>query len=377
MKFIYITLLSLLLFTCKDQKAEVNLDPAQSGSLLYTSVSKKQFDAQNMQIDTLKTRQFIEGVDVTGFIDVPPQNKAKVNTFFEGYVVKIIHLVGDVVKKGQLIATLEHPDYVDIQQNFIEVSEQLNYLNAEYKRQQELFNENITSEKNYLKAKSTYKSNLARYNGLKKTIEMMNLNPDKVEKGIITSKINLYAPISGSITKVNVNKGEFVSSSTEIVEIINTDHIHLELVLFEKDILKIKKGQEIRFKIPESSSKRYKAEVHLVGNAIDAQDRTIQVHAHIDDPEVSQLIAGMFVEAQIITSNFSARALPKKAVIKEDSNYYALSLKEQTPEAYIFERIKIIPEFENEEYIAIKSSKNFEGQKFLIDGVFMLSTESE
>lgn len=372
MKSIYITVLSLLFLTCKEQKTDINKEPTKSKTSKFISISKEQFEAQNMHIDSLKIHQFSQDINVTGFIDVPPQNKAKVNTFFEGYVVNILHLVGDVVKKGQLIATLEHPYYIEIQQNFLETSEQLSYLKAEYNRQLELFNENITSEKNYLKAKSTYKSNLAHYNGLKKTIEMMNLNPDAIEKGIITSKLNLYAPIDGSITKVNVNQGEFVSTSTEIVEIINTEHIHLELMIFEKDILKVKKGQKIRFKIPESSSKMYNAEVHLVGTSIDAQNRTITVHAHIEDMENSQFISGMFIEAQIITSNFTSFALPKKALIKEDNQYYALTLKEQTSETYTFEKIKVFPEFETEEFIAINFKTEFNGQKFLIDGVFML-----
>lgn len=106
-----------------------------------------------------------------------------------------------------------------------------------------MFEEKITSQTNYLKAESTYQSSLASYNGLRQKLQMMSINPKDVEQGQISSSINLYAPINGYVTKVNISNGSFVSSSSELLEIVNTDHIHLELNVFEKDILNIKKEQ--------------------------------------------------------------------------------------------------------------------------------------
>ncbi len=76
---------------------------------------------------------------------------------------------------------------------------------------------------------------------------MLNINPSSVEKGIITSTINLYSPIEGYITKVNISNGVYVSPTDAIMEIVDTDHIHLELSVFEKDILNIPMvaGQDI------------------------------------------------------------------------------------------------------------------------------------
>ena len=87
-----------------------------------------------------------------------------------------------------------------------------------------------------------------------------------------------------------------MSSASELLEIVNTDHIHLELSVFEKDILKIKKDQKIEFKIPESSDKTFDAAVHLVGTSINT-DRTIKVHGHINDEESNNFISGMYIEA--------------------------------------------------------------------------------
>ena len=375
MKNIYILTLLFLLFNCENSKT--NTEISQDDNVLYNTIelSKAQFESQNMKLGKIEKHSFKNTIKTSGFLDVPPQNKASVSSFFEGYVKRTPLLIGDEVKKGQLVVSLENPSYVEIQQNYLEVLEQLTYLKSEFERQKTLFEENITSQKNYLKAQSTYKSNLAHHNGLKQKLKMMNINPESVEKGIITSTINLYAPISGSVSKVNVSNGSFVSASSQIIEIINTDHTHLELSVFEKDVLDIKKGQLIEFTIPESSATVFKAEVHLVGTSIDETNRTIKVHGHINDENQSHLIMGMFIEANIITEDIISFALPKHAVITSDNSSYALALKNQVNENFSFEKVNLETGKETENYIEILNADELKDYKFLINGAFMLLSE--
>ena len=375
MKNIYILTLLFLLFNCENSKT--NTEISQDDNVLYNTIelSKAQFESQNMKLGEIEKHSFKNTIKTSGFLDVPPQNKASVSSFFEGYVKRTPLLIGDEVKKGQLVVSLENPSYVEIQQNYLEVLEQLTYLKSEFERQKTLFEENITSQKNYLKAQSTYKSNLAHHNGLKQKLKMMNINPESVEKGIITSTINLYAPISGSVSKVNVSNGTFVSASSQIIEIINTDHTHLELSVFEKDVLDIKKGQLIEFTIPESSATVFKAEVHLVGTSIDETNRTIKVHGHINDENQSHLIMGMFIEANIITEDIISFALPKHAVITSDNSSYALALKNQVNENFSFDKVHLETGKETENYIEILNADELKDYKFLINGAFMLLSE--
>src|SRR5690606_35259238 len=184
-------------------------------------------------------------------------------------------LIGNIVKKGEVLVSLENPEFIQMQQEYLEAVEQLAYLKSEYDRQKTLLAERITSQKNFLKAESDYKRNLAIYNGLRKKLRMLNISPENAEKGILTPEATIYAPISGYVTAVNVSIGQYVSPSEIIMEIVNTDHIHVELSVFEKDILNIKKNQEIRFRIPEVSKEYYEAEVYLVGTSIDPKNRTV------------------------------------------------------------------------------------------------------
>ena len=372
MKRLYILLFSLALTACG--KSEKNnetpsVDTVNSNEIIVT---QSQFESENMTLGKLEEHTFNKGIKTTGTIDVPPKNKAIISTFMGGYITKTPLLVGDKVKKGQVLVSLENPEFVELQQQYLEVAEQLNYLKAEFKRQKTLFDENITSQKNFLKAESTYKSSLAHYNGLRKKLAMLNINPALVEQGNLTSTINLYSPIEGFITNVNISNGMPVSPADVIMEIVDTDHIHLELSVFEKDILHIKKDQKILFKIPEASNKTFDAEVHLVGTTIDETKRIVKVHGHILNESEANFIVGMFVDANILTEASTDLALPKDAIIEGEGGDFALALKEMKEGNYYFEKIKLELGTQTETHAKILNADDLRQKDILIRGSFML-----
>jgi cobalt-zinc-cadmium efflux system membrane fusion protein len=371
MKHLYIVLFSFAFLACGHQEKNTTKKVEAAVNESKITISKAQFESEKMEFGELSEQSFNTVIRTNGMIDVPPENKFSVNTFIGGYVTKIPLLIGDKVTKGQLVASLKSIEFVEIQQQYLEVAEQLIYLENEYTRQKTLFDEQITSQKNYLKAESSYKSNLATYNGLRQKLQMININPNAVERGEITSTINLYAPINGYITKVNVSNGTFISSANELLEIVNTNHIHLELSVFEKDILKIKKEQKILFKVPEASDKVNDAEVYLVGTSI-SNDRTIKVHGHIHEEEKTKFITGMFVEADIICDSKKEISLPKSAIIQNEDNYFALVLKDKKDNKYQFKKVKLNVGLQDENYVQVKNYAVLENKKILTKGIFML-----
>jgi cobalt-zinc-cadmium efflux system membrane fusion protein len=375
-----VTFLFLTVIACGDsnEKNNVATNAAESEQTANTiTISKAQFEGENMALGRLSQQNFPVEVEVTGIIDVPPQNKAIVSAFAGGYIKRTPLLIGNKVKKGQPLLTLENPEFVQMQQDYLESYEQLNFLKSEFERQKSLVAEQITSQKNFLRAESEYKRNLARYNGLRQKLKMLNISPENVEKGILVSETTIFAPIDGSITKVNVSKGLYVSPADEIMEIINTDHIHLELSVFEKDIMNVKKDQNIRFKISEASEEYYEAEVYLVGTSIDPESRTVKVHGHLHDDENYKFAVGMFVEAAIITSNKTLNALPIESVIVQDNNHYVLTLVFEGNEEDVFETkaVKIGDSYNG--YTAITDLGNIkESDQVIVKGGFNLLGES-
>ena len=358
----------LLLMGCGNKNSEASASEEQEEETGIV-VSQDQFDTNNLTMGTMEKRTFPKMVETSGMIDVPPENRASVSAFMGGFVKQTSLLIGDKVKKGQLLVVLENQEFVQMQQEYLEVFNQLDFLKAEFERNQTLFDEQIASQKNLLQAKSNYQTAQARYQGLGEQLRMLNISPSNVEKGIITSQASIYAPISGSVTKMNVAKGSYVSPATEILEIVDNEHVHLELTVFEKDILKVKKGQKIQFRIPEASEEAFNAEVHLVGTSIDNAKRTIKVHGHLEQ-EDGNFLPGMFVDAMIITDTIKTWSLPEEAIIESEGNHYVLKLIAKKDGSYTFDRLAVKQGGTFDGYTEIISNELNETDQFLTKGVF-------
>ena len=172
---------------------------------------------------------------------------------------------------------------------------------------------------------------------------------------------------------MNANVGMYVSPSDVILEIVDTDHLHLELAVFEKDILKVKIGQKITFKVPEASKEVFNAEVHLVGKSIEGNDRTINIHAHLDDAIKQKLLTGMFVEANIIVDSKKGLAIPAEALLTENNKNYVLILDNQK-NGYAFKKVSVTIGEKSEKFVEIfPNAVITSSSKILTKGVFDLA----
>ena len=338
----YLLLLSLFLLSAcgfnenKEQQSEEEI--TNSGIVV---ISKKQFEYADMKLGNIKEVNFPTFIRSNGTIDVPPEGKATVSTFYAGYVKSISLLPGDKVVKGQAVLTLENPEYIEMQQEFLEAKSQLVYLKADYERQKTLNSEQISSQKNYMKSETEYRITLTKFESLKKKLRMMNINPSKVSASNLTSVITLYAPISGYITEVDASKGMLLSPAKEAIEIVNTEHVHLELNVFEKDIQKVKEGQMIRFRLPNNESETYDADVHLVGKKVSNESRIVGIHGHLHDESSSTFLPGMYIEARIEIDSKKANVLPEQGVVNIGNTYYVLVLVDSSVEEYTFKRTEV------------------------------------
>ena len=368
----YYFLAILLLLSC-GKKSNVPADSAEVENTRIR-VTKAQFQQNGMTLGALEERSFPEVISANGMIDVPPGNRATVSAIIGGYIKSTLLLEGDIVEKGQLLVILENPEFIKLQQQYLEVKERLSYLKSEYERQKILLAENISSEKNFLKAESEYNTSMAQHNGLQAQLGLLNIPISEVEQGNLTTTVSLYAPISGSVTQVLVSKGAFVSPASPVLEIIDNSHIHLELSVFERDIMKIEKGQPILFTIPEVSDQGFEAEVYLVGTTIDNK-RTVTVHAHLKDDN-RRFLTGMFVEAEIIISSHAAPALPNEAIVEVQNAHIALRLISEGASDYLFEKVTLQTGPAYNDYTQINNADAFgEDDEFLLKGAFDLIAE--
>ena len=369
--YLYISVFSIILLSaCSGEKPTAE-EAHGAHNDHQIELSRAQFDNGNFKIERPDSSLFYQSFKVTGMIDVPPENRASINSFFSGFVSETRLLVGDVVQKGDLLIKLQNPDFIQMQQQFAQDMSQLAFLESEFQRKQNLLKDKVISQKVFQQTKSDYLSMKAKVQGQRKTLQLMNVNTNAVLKGNFTESISIYAPISGKISKLNISQGTFVEPNTMMMEILNTEHIHLELDVFEKDIMKVSIGDTLDFKVPELTDNTFKAYVQLIGAEV-GDNRSVRVHAH-PIHEKESFAVGMFVEATFKNNPQSRLSLPTTAFAKSDKDWVVLKFISKTDSTYVFDKVEVEDTPSQNGLRALESSAPFSTEnQFLTQGVFDL-----
>ena len=339
-------------------------------------VTNKQFEMGNMEFVNLEEHPFLKTINSNGFINVPPESFASISPYFGGYIKEIQLLTGQRVSQGQTLFVLENPDYLETQQNYLEAKSQLNYLKLDYERQKDLAKENITSQKNYLKAESEYRMIQARYESLRKKLQLMGINPSSVSESNLRSTIAISSPISGYITEINASKGLYLNPSDVAVKIMNTDQIFVELSVFEQDLMQIHENQRVTFRL-QHDSKQHEAFVFLINKVIDPKTRAIKVLCKLSSKEtIGSFTPGMYVEAEIVSTTSMGFGLPEEAVISAGVNSYVLVLEKKTKKGFSFTKTQVKTNSRNEGFIEVLNASTISKTKQILGkGAFNLINE--
>ena len=360
-----------------ENDASVDVVSKEENAMETFEITEQQFTSSVMKMGKLEVKPFHDLVKANGMFDVPPENRASVSSYFGGTVKSIQLLPGEKVEKGQILFVLENPDFVQLQQEYLEAKSQLHYLQSDYERQKNLVKDSVTSRKNFLKVESDFLSTQVKVESIGKKLMLMNISPSNLTFETIRSSISIPSPINGYITKININLGEFLNPAETAISLVNTDHLHLEINIFEKDLSNVKVGQHILFNIQNGSKIDYEAAVHLVNKTIDPENRTIGIHGHLIDESLNDLFTpGMYLEARIEVSSDSVLALPEDAIVDMENNYYVLVLDQQTNENYSFVKKEVQIGAKSNGFVEILNAESFKNSdQFLTSGAFDLILE--
>ncbi len=362
----------LLLTSCakKEDGIEVSEAPVESTEITLT---EDQFRTMKMEWGELHTGEFSEEIAVQGSVQIPVEGMREITTYFGGYVQDLKLIEGQEVRKGEVLLTLENPEFLRLQQDYLETKSQLAYLKAEWERQKTLAQEQISAQKNFLKAAADYEAAMAKTQSLKKQLALISIDVETLSPANMRSKISITSPIAGFVEEVLAVPGQFLPAAAKALTLMSKEHIHLELVLFEKDASKVHVGQIVEFTSPDRPDEVVKAKVKIVGKSINAQ-RQIKVHADLlDEKEEAKLTPGMFLQARIQLDPQSSLAVPEESIIEVGEEHYILVQKSKSAGAFTLQKIKVIPGAKGKHYRAIATDAALDSTAVvLIKGGFNL-----
>ncbi|WP_040281496.1 efflux RND transporter periplasmic adaptor subunit [Psychroserpens damuponensis] len=355
----------------EEEKTEVNEAHNESEEVM---LSQQQFDALKMKIDTLALRNMSGYVEANGTLEVPPQNEAAITTVVGANVVSIEVIEGDKVNKGQVVAYLSHPNIIQAQTDYLNAYSNSNFLKKNYERQQKLYEAGVGSGANFQKAEAEYEASKAMVNGMQAQLKILNVNTSSVRNGTIAQRIALRSPIEGFVQKVEVKTGQYVEPQTELFDIVNTHHVHADLMVFEKDVYKVQKGQKVNFTVQSIPDTELTAEIYSVSKTFEDNPKAVHVHAEIENKK-GNLIPGMYIQGKIQVDNTQTKALPESAIIKEGERYYVFSVEKENDD-WSFKPIEVVLGTKDGDWVSVQFTENIESNtKFAYNNAYYLNAE--
>ena len=369
-KSIILLLLSVAGCTPGNQSTEVKTDTAVEEEI---PVTESQMEEMGLDIGYLQKEMIAEGVAVNGYLDTPPQYKANVSSIVGGRIINIHFLPGDYVRKGQEVVRLESPDFLRLQQSYIEARGELKYLKDEFERQKKLSENNVNAKKIYLQAERDYQSKIAEFTALGDQLKLLDIDAENMQPDQLSSIIRLRTPINGYISEVFPTLGEYVHTESDVFRVVNPEHLHAELNVFEKDILKIKKGQKVEIKLSQMKDSIIMGEVFLVGKELDEESRSLNVHVHMEENQ--ELVVGMYVEARILTTEKEVYVIPNEALMVEERGSSIYIVTSKTGDTIRFKKLPVSTGTEREGKTQVFLSEGVDDNtQIAISGVYYLSS---
>lgn len=380
-KWIVLLLVAISMTACGDSKKEATATEIQSennqhpeGKPQDVMLTQRQFDALQMSIDTLQMRTMSGYVEANGQLEVPPQNEATITTVIGANVVSIEVIEGDEVKKGEVVAYISHPNIIEKQTMYLNAYSNSQLLKKSFDRQKTLYDAGVGSGANFQTAEAEYKASLAMVNGMQAQLQQLNINASGVRNGTIYQRVALRSPIEGSVQKVEVNTGQYVEPQTDIMHVVNTHHVHADLMVYEKDVFKIHKGQKVTLNLQSMQNKELTAEIYSIGKTFEDSPKALHVHAEIENKE-GNLIPGMYVQGRIQTDENEIMAFTESAISMDGDRAFVFTVVREGDE-WSFLPVEITLGAKDGEWIAVNFLKaNDPGTMYAMNNAYYLMAE--
>jgi cobalt-zinc-cadmium efflux system membrane fusion protein len=320
---IIIFLLATTLMACG---SKTNTEQKSSVSATQAIVELTDAQLKNSSIETgkLEQKSISSILKLNGKIDVPPQNMVSVSMPLGGYLKTTKLLPGMHVSKGEVIATMEDQQYIQLQEDYLITKSKLNYLEGEYLRQKELNKTKASSDKVLQQTEMEYKSQKIAMSALAEKLKLINVNPNTLSESNLSKSVSVFSPISGFVSKVNVNIGKYLNPSDVMFELVNPEDIHLNLNIFEKDLDKLSIGQKVVAFTNNQPDKKHACEIILISKDL-STDGMAEVHSHFESYDKT-LLPGMYMNAEIKVLTNKALVIATDGIVTFEGKHYVFEV---------------------------------------------------
>lgn len=355
----------MILSACKSTPDELQT-PDSPVSQNTVSLTGAQLQNAGLKTARLSEKNMATVLKLNGKIDVPPQNLVSVSAPMGGYLVHTKLLPGMPVKKGEVIATLQDAQYVQMQQDYLAAKSKLYFAGLEYSRQKSLNESKASSDKVTQQAEAEMAGLRITLSALSEKLKLININPDKLSSGKISSTINIISAINGFVSRVNVNIGKYISTADVMFELVNPADIHLTLMVFDKDVAKLSIGQKLLAYSNAAPDIKYQCSIILISRDINT-DGSTEVHCHFEQYN-KNLLPGMYMNAEVEILAGGVPAIPVSAIVSfEGKDYVFIQAGKQQ-----YKMLAVTTGTKENGFIALIDTEQLNNKVIVTDGAYTL-----
>lgn len=364
MKNILFPVIVATLFSCNSKTAEQ--PAAEEATNNIVTLNAAQLKSAGIETGTPVQKNIASVIKLNGIIDVPPQNMVSISMPLGGYLKSTKLLPGMYVKKGEVIATMEDQQYIQLQQDYLTAKSKLDFIQAEYDRQKELNQSQASSDKVFQQTQMELNTTKINIRALAEKLSLIHINSDRLSENMLSKSVSIYSPIDGFVSRVNVNIGKYVNPADILFELVNPTDIHLNLKVYEKDLNKLAIGQKVIAYTNNEPEKKHLCEIILISRDL-SSDRTAELHCHFEEYDKT-LLPGMYMNAEIAVTSNNAAAIPEDAVVMSDGQSYVFEAI--GPDK--FQMTAAETGVKENGFIELKNAELFKDKKLVTKGAYTL-----
>lgn len=382
-RFILVAALTVITFVgfsfLSQSKAETSESENQEEEIDFQNIplSEKQVKAVDLKMGEAQEREMDAMLHVNGSLVLRAQDMGNVSSLMGGIVKNVYVKEGQMVSRGQVVATIENTDVVTLQREYYTAYKESEMARLELDRQKTLASAGAGIKKTLQMSEKNYKVAQANLLGTGRQLQQMGISTKEVAKGKFTTVFPLRAPISGTVSDMQASLGSYADMQTPLMKIRNNHAVECDLNVFEKDIAKVKVGDQVLVSLTNQPGVNVSGRVYGMNQYLNKGTKSVAVHVKLDAKRGAKLFEGMYVSGQIATGRQLCMTLPDKAIVSADGKQYVFALNQQHSKGgtYSFSRHEVTTGVSNNGYTEVALCKHLKkGQKIVTDNAFYLAS---
>ena len=350
-------------------------DEDHDGEENRVHISHEQQQEFGIEVDQVKPRDLNIHLDLSGEVAFNADKVAHIVPRVPGIVLEVKKALGDVVLAGDVLAILESRELANAKAKYLAARERRELSQTNQEREKHLWEKKISSEQEYLNAKTAFAVAKIEELVAEQELHALGLSSKELKELLSQHDENLtryeiVSPIDGIITEKHITIGEKVGGEDQPFTIADTKQLWVDLTLYQKDLVAVRKGQEVLV-TPHENGIYTKGSIEWISSFLDESTRTATARAIIDNKD-GLFFPGMFVSGKVSVDQVTVDLAVKKTGIQTVKEQLVVFIQEGEE----FEPHPVKLGREDHAYIEVISGI-FPGQRYVYKNSFTLKAELE